>query len=223
MFVGFISTGMAVGTWFFMGSPDLAKHASDEAGLAQAVRSLTADLQDLRRIVDATEALGVSFARTTNELKLLGQRLARLEEKQAALGSRLEGVDPSSDVEATAGSDDISANDSSEYLRQSVGTQIEVLDQAVRSQRTDPAWKTSSEQVLQDVFDAWSGEGLHLVATECRATLCRIEMFVAGEGFPPDMVQDLIDDVPWNAPSFFRMTNNGDGLLYLAREGYGLP
>lgn len=218
--LAFILVGAGLGAWLLPGYADLSGRASNEATLANTVKSLTEDLQQMK---NASKALEASLTLGTNDLKLLGRRLARIEDKQTALDLKLHSESPFDDREAFSEEVSSAPDVTAEHLERSVEVEVAFLDQVVRSELTDPEWAAGAEQALHDALSNLNAVGLHPIGTTCRAKLCRIELLAEGEALPHEGMRDLLDSLPWNAATFFHMTNDSDALLFVAREGYELP
>jgi hypothetical protein len=109
--------------------------------------------------------------------------------------------------------------------------QEKLVEQTIVSERLDPSWAPAAESAIRKMFDDGQIESLKLVGTQCRATLCRIDIASngsAGEGGDFDQsFRKLLVRMPWQAQGFGRVYDpfgpSPTAVVFLAREGNSLP
>jgi hypothetical protein len=109
--------------------------------------------------------------------------------------------------------------------------QEKLVEQTIVSERLDPTWAPAAESAIRKMFDDSQIESLKLVGTQCRATLCRIDLASngpAGEGGDFDQsFRKLLVRMPWQAQGFGRVYDpfgpSPTAVFFLAREGSSLP
>ena len=106
-----------------------------------------------------------------------------------------------------------------------VQAQIDLLEVTVLAEAPDPVWTSAAERSLQSVFQREEKAGFHLVQTECRTTLCRLELSLDGSVSPEESFHSLVQMMPWQGQAFIRIEDGEGGavVVYLAREGHALP
>ena len=110
-------------------------------------------------------------------------------------------------------------------------SQEKLVEQTIVSERLDPTWAPAAESAIRKMFDDGQIESLKLVGTQCRATLCRIDIASngpAGEGADFDQsFRKLLVRMPWQAQGFGRVYDpfgpSPTAVFFLAREGSPLP
>jgi hypothetical protein len=109
--------------------------------------------------------------------------------------------------------------------------QEKLVEHAILSERLDPTWAPAAESAIRRMFDDSQIESLKLVGTQCRATLCRIDIASngpAGEAGDFDQsFRKLLVRMPWQAQGFGRVYDpfgpSPTAVFFLAREGSSLP
>lgn len=94
-------------------------------------------------------------------------------------------------------------------------------DQASTEQPT-----VSLQDILETVFQDAEVEGFEILDTLCRSTLCRISLQPDDSKTGNEIVENLgrlIPLLPWNSGAWFSLTDTGEVVGYLAREGHVLP
>jgi hypothetical protein len=106
-----------------------------------------------------------------------------------------------------------------------VQAQVDLIEDTLFAEASDPTWTDAAEQSLQDVFQLEEGTGFHLVHTECRTTLCRLELSLDGSLSPEESFHHLVHLMPWPGQSFvhFEDGESATAVVYLTREGHALP
>lgn len=101
--------------------------------------------------------------------------------------------------------------------------QIELIEGVVLAEKTDPKWASEAQPALNEAFQRETIPGMYLVNTECRTTLCRMELFLDGST-PEESFRNLVHFTPWSGESLIHIDlEGGSAAVYLAREGYSLP
>ena len=94
-----------------------------------------------------------------------------------------------------------------------------------QTETIDRDWGGAAETSLHSAFDERAGDGVSLIAADCRTTVCRLEVAIeSGETAPGEPVF-LPMLIPWSGQSYLQSDPSGDphrATLFVAREGYSL-
>ena len=99
--------------------------------------------------------------------------------------------------------------------------QIERYEATLLTEAVDPAWSTGAQDSLSDAFYQAAPDGVALAATECRASLCRMDFSFDDTVSPEEGSDALARFTPWSGRRFIAIPQDGfaGAIMYLAREG----
>ena len=197
-----------------------------------------------------TVARQVQESDLSQKLDLLYQKNAQLEVQQQEMASKIaefqeKYLQSMEDLQRTVQQSTISQVQDTEYNAEEpskppqtvadiaqtneTATQqrISTFDNAMTEQDRDPSWSDLAVKQITVSISSGQFQGSSLVATECKATLCFVE--VSHDSYP-DM-QKYLDEFPaalgWSDSSgqFEILQSDGEFLtrIYLSRSGYDLP
>ncbi len=162
------------------------------------------------------------MAKRMARLEVLIERIGGLERSQAQLAAHIEEMsigrqnDGYNNYREDAHS---SLEESPELVAERAAQTLAALNGALDYEQTDPEWAAAAEGALEEVVLSGPVAGVKLVANECRSSLCRLEL--AAEN--PTQLRALLLHLPWSSESLVTMDDAGNSVLYLSREGHGLP
>lgn len=113
----------------------------------------------------------------------------------------------------------------SEDIEQNIAaleTQAVEIEQGFEFESVDPAWGSWAELEIQTEITNGALEGAHVMSTECRNTVCRVEVEFDDAMTKLKGMQTLSMLMPWPGESYMRHDQTTDGnsvVLYVAREG----
>jgi hypothetical protein len=199
---------------------DQAACRTQQLGNDKALRALQQEVAALRNRLAQVENAQPNLAR-------LQDWLTRLEVTQRDLRAEL-GAESLRDDRFTHG-EQISGSapppDGSEGERmQNLLAQVETR---FLQESDDPTWSRDTETSIAQVLMSAAFEGSHLLATDCRTTLCQVEMShesaVAREGF----VDNFPFTLSFDTEVFYHYIEDGGSMprtvMYVARAGQQLP
>lgn len=98
------------------------------------------------------------------------------------------------------------------------------LDRVISSESVDSAWSHDTNRAVAAAVEGLSS-GLQLVATDCRTTICRVELTHADLDTQLDDLDDLTTTPPLNTSGFVRVGADGPevSVIYFTRDGHDLP
>jgi hypothetical protein len=180
------------------------------------------DTQRLRKLETAVRSL-------TRQLRTQQRLLARQQEALAQLlGSRSAERKPSDADTAVADAEAAQSEETRGDQRAAL------LEAALATQDVSAEWSQAAleqiaatvDQVL-DTLSPQTSDGLELVGTDCRSTLCRIEFVHENQEVMEHVVREIPQQIGWQTNGHMRVISNPDGsssaVLYLSRDGYSLP
>lgn len=160
------------------------------------------------------------------------QRLVDLNAKMAVMASEIATLQeqrasgPSSGEGAAA----LTAEEAQQQGDAQADSQAAIVEQAVAGENTDPNWAPAAEHAIRRMFQDTQIDSLQLVGTQCRRTLCRIDIASNGsmaEGDFDQSFRKLLVHMPWQGQGFGRVYNpfgpSPTAVFFLAREGNALP
>ena len=183
----------------------------------------------LERIEDMDQRLG----ETAQSMTVVQHQLARLENNDGS--TQLPEADRE-DLDASPIESDSNGLDTqgehkrpmSEQVDAKMNAQAELIETRIHSESPDPSWTDAAEIALEDKFMSGNIRQFELVDTECASTLCRVRFYFSDIGSTqidnPKLTQ-IVSALPWTGEAWLRFENteNGEAVLYLAREGHTLP
>lgn len=94
-------------------------------------------------------------------------------------------------------------------------------------ERVDPSWSGGAARSVADTFRKASLEGSSLASTDCRSTMCKLEIEHESPSAQLYFMQHIPADPPFDTAGFYHRVEAEDGsfrtVLYVARDGYPLP
>jgi hypothetical protein len=83
------------------------------------------------------------------------------------------------------------------------------LDGALRAEAVDPAWGRAMETRVDDYFRSERATGSSLVRTECRSTLCKLEVQHVGAESAGRFVDDVSAFIPQGSNAVIQPRHDG--------------
>lgn len=222
--VGAISFwGMA--QWFGEGSsPPVAGPAADSVGIQPSSKDALgnagqgdepAELDRFIRKADANDRALRALKKDLIQLRLMLNQLQQRELQETA-PAQGEGEADALPVEAL----EEPAEDR---------TYIDFYANQLQAESVDYAWQGQAqaaiEQRIEEGIAARALEGATLVSTECRTTVCKIELQFEDEAVRDRGYGSIPLFLPWDGQAYFHQseTDPNSVILYVAREGEELP
>jgi len=91
----------------------------------------------------------------------------------------------------------------------------------------DPSWSQQAESSLKQAVTDSAFDGSYLLTTDCRSTLCQVEVGHESDGARDDFVNRFPFALPFDTEVFYYRLEDGKGMpytvLYMARAGQQLP
>jgi hypothetical protein len=175
------------------------------------LQAVTAELAAVQR--QHGEALATLRQQQETQLAALQQRLERLFTAQRALTRRFDNSArrAASDEDAPLSPDAASAEQATEQVTQTH-----------EAQAVDPTWSTQAQTAIEQSFQKYGAEipEAVLLDTECRTTVCRMEVAFETDSTRDDVLMRLPHMIPWNAHGLLHVDPQSNTVLfYVAREG----
>ena len=100
-----------------------------------------------------------------------------------------------------------------------------LIDRTIEMERVDRDWAPRAAIALQAAFSSAAMSGYEVIETDCRTTLCRVDLWVDSDRLAVgDGYQRLVRVAPWSGHSFFLISKDPRyAVFYLSREGDTLP
>lgn len=171
---------------------------------------------------EAMAALKTQIDRLESDRRAAERRTAAMERELASLHSQSSPTDQSQESTEPL----LSPEEELRRTEAQSWAQVELLEGAIHAETADPQWTTPAEATLKEAFLNTQGEeGLQLLETSCRTTLCRMKLSRDESISPEESFRQLTHRTPWQGQSFVRidLENSADIVVYLSREGYSLP
>jgi len=100
----------------------------------------------------------------------------------------------------------------------------EFLDGVFQAEGTDESWYRVEEVAVERHFESLALPHTHVAATECKSTMCRIQLTHDDPEAAQQDVHGLAGHGPFKAAHFFRISEDGtQTAIFLARRGVVLP
>ena len=150
----------------------------------------------------------------------LDRRLARIESQLARL-SAAESVQAPTH---TANEGTLAIEERTNPAEPTIDTRVQfrAVEETLNVEAVDAAWASGAQQDIQHAFDQGALRNYQLIATECRTTLCRLEVGVSEAGIGPEVFSDIQQNVPWDGAGYMTMQDNPKrAIVFLARDGAG--
>jgi hypothetical protein len=191
---------------------DASASAAIQPGDLQAVKDDLTTLQQQQQ-----ENLALLRQEQKAALAMLRERLDRLFAKQQALNQQVDDLIPLS----TDSDDEPLTQDNAEIER--TETAAERAAETHETQEIDVAWSAQAESSINETFHAYKIPGAILLDTECRRTVCRIEIAYESEDQRDEVFVNLPHVIPWSTSGLMHFDpENQTVVFYAAREGMEL-
>lgn len=113
---------------------------------------------------------------------------------------------------------------SDEVVQRRIDRQIAVYEDVLYQEPADPVWSGTIEQkVVRLINKTEQLRGVHLQASTCSTSLCKLDVYVEEGENVEEKVQVLMVSRPWPGESFVTFEFDGHGQIFFAREGTELP
>jgi len=161
-----------------------------------------------------------------NEINRLAARLSSLESQLAEARSHAEQQGKEKEKKQDA------PEDKAGSLEEALAADARLsqsFDDHMKSEPLDPAWNKEMADRLQGYFHAPGAAGSTLERTECRSTMCRVEVANNDVKAKKSFIDGVSSMIPPHAQGFARMERLEDGkeglnvVVYFTREGHQLP
>ena len=170
--------------------------------------------------------------RLHEELARMKDQLAKLEKRDTVLPTTTSGPQRATNLQESSSSTrdatGANTNDDQAQERERIQQMISHLDVAIQSEPLDSGWAAQVQTGLTDAFkgDDWLGN--ELAYTDCRVTLCRVEVAHKDANVAGAYVARIGTLAAFaNTQGFYQQVTRADGALatvvYVARQGYRLP
>lgn len=178
---------------------------------------------DVPRMIDRTLAAdGAARLSSPSELALLRKELNEMRNQQTRFQHTLDSLLSTSNL----GDDADEYPESTEIENSSVAeAETLKLETDFESESVDLTWGGSAELQIQSAIDEISPKGVYFKSTECRSTVCRIDVEFDDAKSKLEETSFLPMLIPWSGESYFHTDPASDGnavVLYVAREGFSL-
>lgn len=181
------------------------------------------DMEALRTETERLKGSRNDVERLSAELSSLRSTLAKVSQDQASMA---QSIDQASSREAPGEAATLELTPEEELERADAQTQaqFELIDGTLLAEESDSDWASSANLALHEAFQSEDMKGVALVGVECRTTICRLELSLDNSAYPEDSFYHLVHVTPWQGQKLFRINEeNGEAVVYLAREGHSLP
>ncbi len=109
-----------------------------------------------------------------------------------------------------------------EIIQDGNNYQVE-LDEKIASEPTDETWSINAESLISNVIEGETFTGTTLVNSECKSTLCRIEVKHADKKSIVAFNMNFNTSLQWKSESIIKSAPGNSSIIYIAREGEMLP
>ena len=102
--------------------------------------------------------------------------------------------------------------------------QLELYDNAALQEGVDDSWASQAQTDVYNSFQTLSNDGVSVSEVACHRSFCQAKFSLEGENH--DMTIGKVQGLsPWEGESFIWIKDieQGDGVMYLARQGQALP
>lgn len=111
-----------------------------------------------------------------------------------------------------------------QQIKGRVEEQLAVFDNAARVEAVDQQWAATARADVLESFQALSEEGVGVSDVQCHTSFCQGRFYLDNDDINAS-VRELQAVSPWKGETFIWIENTeqGEGVIYLARDGYKLP
>ncbi len=201
--------------------PPRAAAAETVPGAAKAIGRARAESDD-------TGAGRPSSADSDRELGTLKSAVAGMRRDLGAIRQEVASLASSQDAPSdwdAAGDEDREPADLDDLERAEEATRavLHRLASRLNGERVDHRWAGEARSAIRETIAANEGAGVMMVDASCGATLCRIDLVRDGSSPAEPHPASILDLVPWPASALVHVTDGGEVVLFVAREGFDLP
>ena len=163
--------------------------------------------------------------RTSNSK--LENRINSLDQKIALLGSQLNGLTseallPSMEKDETL-EEPLTEEEMADQLKAEAERQINSFEELATQEGIDEKWATAAEEDVAGSFLALAESGIGMSKVQCHSSFCQAQISVDSTE-PEAAIGKLQEASPWGGEVLIWIEDleQGEGLVYLARDGYNL-
>ncbi len=230
--VGVLSLGlMAAGGYRYLDGklPDKQGYslAKDGEGTRAAGHHLASDIERINTEIAALRNTSSKGPRGEMERRVteLHGDMQSLRDQLKALSDNVSLQQAVKDVPTSESSDaTLTEEESEQRLRAQVEEQLAYIEEAATVEGTDPQWAETAMTDVLESFQSLSEEGVGVSDVRCHASFCQARFRLDDENVTATL-QKLQTVSPWKGETFVWIEDveQGEGVIYLAREGYELP
>jgi hypothetical protein len=178
----------------------------------------------MRRLVETESKLSVLLHQIADKDKVNQDRLAKMESEFKALRHQIaDTVNQNLPLHEATKAPEPTPEEELEQAEAQLQAEVELFEGKMFAEATDPKWGSVAELKLKEAFQREGTTVIQLVQAECRTTLCRLKLSLAGSASREEGLSALNRFAPWEGEGFMRTYPEGSIVMYLAREGYSLP
>ena len=100
--------------------------------------------------------------------------------------------------------------------------ELEALEAVALQEPVDETWSREAEDRIAQHYTSLPIEGLYVRSALCKSTLCRVEMEFGSMAASDDVFRMIMHEAPWAGDGSARVSDDGDVLIFIAREGFAL-
>jgi len=196
-----------------------------ELGRALTPEDLAVAKTEIRRLKKDNQDLQELSSVIRQELAALASQVALVNARQGSEHYLALADEPERETwEEGAGKQDLTPEEAQSIADEHSRSQVELIEQTMQREETDPQWAEGAQQSLRDAFQDVELTGLHFEDAVCQTTLCRLNLTVDVDTDPGEGFREMRDAIPWEGTGFSRIdAETGEIEVYLARKGHALP
>ncbi|MEE9337825.1 MAG: hypothetical protein V3U87_07070 [Methylococcaceae bacterium] len=119
----------------------------------------------------------------------------------------------------------LSEEEEVEVFKKQVKEQIDLYDNLAAEEGVDQKWATDAQANIYESYSSLTDSGIDVADVKCHRSFCQAAI-ILDDGHGDDVMQKLQEIAPWeDGESFvwFEDLEQGEGSIYLSREGEKLP
>jgi hypothetical protein len=178
-----------------------------------------------RRAGNSAQVRDAPADAATAAVPALRLELAELREQQSDLRRTLDGMLLNSSAGNVGDIPDAFGTDVESEVPTVTPEPATEVDDHFQSEIVDTGWDVMAEAAIQSAFANRSPTGVTITSTDCRGTVCRVEVEFGNTRFRLEEVPFLPMLMPWAGQSYVHSdaaSGTNTATLYMAREGYSL-
>ncbi|MCP4934249.1 MAG: hypothetical protein GY927_08620 [bacterium] len=199
----------------------LSQRSNARNGLVSEIKRINAQITELQKASrsDRQKGIGQRLNTLYRELDLLRNQLNSIT-KDLAFGVSAD-AEPTIDDQASDVTQDPMSEE--EQLVDYVDQQLALYKDSAMDEGPDREWAPEAQSVLLDAFENLVEDGVGVSEVKCFSTFCEADISL--ENYSAEAVRKLQQFSPWNGEMtvFIKDLEQGEGVVYLAREGHYLP